>query len=313
MKKINISKECIQEVIKKYPYKKDACNYLGIGIKTLNRLVKEYDLNYPSGNFKRGKSFITNRPDIDKCWLINNWVNTNKSLAELSIQENIQLSTLESRVARYKLVKTFKYHIKDNIFNLNDINVWYLAGLIATDGYLELNSDAISITLKGESEYNLLTCIAKYFSDDVKVTIYNDKYVLRFAKNGIKEFFSQQFNIPLTHKTFNLGVPQFLNESYAKAYIRGCIDGDGYVGKNKFKLTLLTASNAFIDGIIENLNNYLNLDIHKIFSYRNNKTKCYPTISCCGLTAKKVLEWVYDLDNCFKLERKYNDFYKLMI
>jgi hypothetical protein len=313
MKKINISKESIQEVIQKYPYKKDACKDLGIDIKVLNRLVKEYELSYPRGNFKRGKSFITNRPDIDKFWLIENWVNTNKSLAELSIEENIPLSTLESRVARNNLTKTFKYHVKDIIFDLTNINVWYLAGLIATDGYLELNSDAISITLKGESEYNLLSSIANYFSDDIKVITYSNKHVLRLSTNGIKEFFSSQFNIPLTRKTFNLGIPQFPNEDCAKAYIRGCIDGDGYVGKTKFKVTLLTASNTFIDGIIQTLNIYLDLDIHKIFSYRNNKTKCYPTMCCSGSTAKKILEWIYDLDNCFKLERKYDDFYKLMI
>ena len=66
MKKIEISKEIIEEVIRKYRYKRDACEYLNITIDTLNRILRDYGMDYPRIGPRKSGVFIKSHPEIDK-------------------------------------------------------------------------------------------------------------------------------------------------------------------------------------------------------------------------------------------------------
>lgn len=307
MRKIIVPKEKIEEAIKKYPYKKDACKWLGIGLKSLNRLVNDYSLTYPSGNFKRGKTFIDSYIEINKQWLIDNWLNTNLSLNDLSAKYDIPLSTLEYRASKYKLTKSYKYDVNDKIFDLSDVNLWYLAGLIASDGYLEKNADGISITLVGDSEYNLLKDIASYYSSNISVRIYNGKCNLRLSAKGLKEFFSANFNIPLEQKTYSVKCPVFPEEKYLQAYLRGLFDGDGYISASKNRFSILSASDGYLESIASEIERFTQIKINVHTTTRKNNHSYY-VIYLGGKSAKTVLSWIYSLDNCFFLERKFSNF-----
>ena len=116
------------------------------------------------------------------------------------------------------------------------------------------------------------------------------------------------FNIMSGPKTFKVCTPnKFPNEDCAKAYFRGCLDGDGTVGKDGKSFSILTASDNFIDGIVSMLNTYVCNKFHKRY-------EIYPIVSGCQGTGKKALDWTYSLENCFCLSRKYERYLnKLMI
>ena len=58
MRRIQIPKEKIEYVIQNFPFKKDACDYLGVSISTLNRHVDDYGLTYVSCPSQKGVSHI---------------------------------------------------------------------------------------------------------------------------------------------------------------------------------------------------------------------------------------------------------------
>lgn len=315
MKKIYIDKNLITKAIKEQKTKQMLSKELSISIPTLNKICKEYKINYPIINWRKGKEILNERirPDIDKEWIINNWVNTPKSLYQLAKENNISYSILDNRARKYNLSKRYKFKLnKEKLFNLKDPNVYYLAGLIATDGYLENNHNAITIDLTGEDELILLNNIKQYFEIQSNINFYNNSNRLRIACDDLKEFFINNFNIPNKDKTFNLQVPNnFYNEDCIKAYIRGCIDGDGSINKNNLQVSIFTASKSFILGLIKIIKEVLDLDI--TLTYIKGKKNKIPGFYITNNKCKKFLNWIYSLDNCFKLNRKYERYIKLMI
>ena len=107
------------------------------------------------------------------------------------------------------------------------------------------------------------------------------------------------FGIPSGAKTFSVKTPSaYFNEDCAKAYFRGCLDGDGTIGKDGVSFSILTASEEFIDGLVVLLNQFVGPEYHKRY-------EVYPLVSGGGNTGKRALQWAYSLENCFRLERKY--------
>lgn len=306
MKKVIISKDLIEQAIFQYPNKQDAAKSLGISIYLLNRHLKDYNITYnETGSWKKPKSGFS---EITKEWLINNWINTEKSLTQLSKEFNIPYGVLDFRRAKYNLSKKYKLPLdKNKFFNIEDIHIWYLAGLIATDGYIPgKNRNSIELSLTGDSELLLLNSIANYYNVQGGIHHYNNIHTLRIAYDGMNEFFSKIFNIPPGPKTFNLQIPvSFPNEDCAKAYFLGCVDGDGCISKSKYQITLTTASIDFIQGLNKILKQYLNIEA-LIYFEKRSQDRQFPTLSIYNWKAKLTCDWMYSIiDQCFYLERKY--------
>ena len=302
MRKITIPKETIEYVIKTYKFKQDACNYLGITLATLNRIVEEYAMVYPYHNPRKGIDAIKTHEYINKEWLIENWVNTGKSMRELAEQEGVNESLIDSRRAKYGLEKRYCYPWnKDKFFDLSDPHIWYLAGLIATDGYVPAGYNAIEISLRGDSETALLKSIHDYYEMTSPIYVFGEMDTgIRFAGEGVNDFLTTNFGIPQGAKTFTVCCPSsYYNEDCAKAYFRGCLDGDGTIGTDGKSFGILTASSDFIEGLAKLLNTYVGPEYHL------RMEGGYPIVSGGSNTGKRALDWAYSLENCFRLERKY--------
>ena len=300
MDEIIISKENLNNLINKYTCKKQLCEDLNISIPTLNKYLKKYDLIF---NFDRKRKY----PEIDKDWFILNWINTDKSLYQLAEEYNISYGLLDNRARSYGLSKKYKFQFnKIKFFDLADPHIYYLAGLIATDGYLESNHDAFSITLTGESEFKLLFDILIYYESSSSINTYNNKnHQIRFAADGLKEFLYKNFCISDVNKTFTVKTPiKFYNEDCAKAYVLGCFDGDGCISKNGRNFTLTCGSSDLVTGLHDIIQFYTDINLCVYLEKRKNKV--FPTLSGSRNKGKHVLDWIYSLNNCFKLERKYN-------
>ena len=302
MKKISIPKETIEYVVKTFKFKNEASKYLGVDIYVLNRLLKEYNIEFPKNPPSLAAKHTRTFDYIDKTWLIENWVNTSKSMRELAEQEGCNESLIDSRRACYGLSKKFCYPLNRNkLFDITDPHLWYLAGLTATDGYVPAAQDTIEIGLTGDSEKELILDIHNYYECTCPIYQYDERHtVIRITSEGLNAFISEQFNIPQGAKTFSVGVPKsYYNEDCAKAYFRGCLDGDGSIGKDGKGFGILTASYDFIEGVAELLRTYVGPDYHL------RVEGSYPQVSAGGSTGKRALDWAYSLKNCFRLKRKY--------
>jgi len=310
-----LNKKDIQNLILKFRCKKDLCKHLNISIYKLNKLLINFNLKYPRISPRKGIEDLSRRirPDIHKQWLIDNWVNTNKSIHQLAVENNISESILDWRRSKYKLIKKFKHQLDTSkLYDLSDPHLYYLVGLTATDGYIPKNSNAIELRLSGESELDLLTAIKIYYNSSFDIKKYGKTYSLRLSANGLNKFLIDNFNLLDGPKTFSVNPRcNFPSENCIKAYLLGCFDGDGYISKKRYCCSLCTASEIFIKHLIDIINYHVNLNIKINYTQRNNKL--YPYLSLNGNTAKKFLDWIYSIDDCFKLQRKYENYLKLKI
>lgn len=246
---------------------------------------------------------------IDKKWLIENWINTTKTLKQLADELNINDSLLEYRAAKFGLRKQSKYPFdKKKFYNLNDPHIWYLGGLIATDGYLVYNHDAIEISLVGDSELELLTSIKQYYNSLSPIKKYGTAWRFRILDDGIQKFFIDNFGLTKENKTETVkSVLKFPNESCAKAYILGCIDGDGSISfnpkLNQLSFSILGASKSFIKGFKNIVQLYTGINLPYRLEYKKYTGNYYPTVGTKGKKVNKFLEWVYS-ENTFCLGRK---------
>lgn len=312
MKKIHIEKERLEKLIQSGKPKKQIYDELGYSPSAVRRCIKEYGLEFKTVQWNKGKeSKYRNNSFINEQWLIDNWVNTDKSLKELAKEYDISDSVLEYRTNFYGLTKKYKHPLnREKLFDITSPRVWYLAGLVATDGYLPKGKNAIEISLCGDSEKRLLQDIVKYFELKYSIKKYGNANQIRMSCDGIDEFFLTNFGINDGAKTFTVGFPStFYNENCAKAFILGCIDGDGYVSKSINRLSILTASHTFISGIAETLQKYTGVKTKVQFEHKRSTE--YPCIRVQGNRAKKILDWVYSLEDCFRLDRKYQNYKKV--
>lgn len=160
---------------------------------------------------------------------------------------------------------------------------------------------------------NLLNDIKEYFGITSRILerpSKNNKFSRGFdiSDSNIKQFYLENFNIPEGNKTYSVGCPSyFYNEDCAKAYVRGCFDGDGcitHLNRKSPTASILTASELFIlslKKIVEN--NIPNISI----KYDNSK---YYSLNFSGEDTFKLLDWMYSAEG-LRLERKYEKYLKV--
>lgn len=300
MKKVIISTEDLIKSAEEFKCKKEASKSLCISTPTYLNLLRKNDIYfpYPGDGYK----------NVDKQWLINNWVNTSKSLGDVAEESGILESFLYKKASEYKVTKRFKYRINETILlNEKDPSICYLAGLIATDGYVNTNSNFISLGFVGDSEKKLLEDISAYVQSTSPIFTYVKKDCtvnqIRLFSTEIKSFLLEKFNIIGKNKTFDLRAPDsFYNEDCAKAYVLGCLDGDGCISHLKVKkpnVALTTASKDFVHDLVNIVKKYTDVNV----KYDESR---YATLSVGGKhNVAKFLDWVYSTTSQLRLERKY--------
>ena len=94
MKKFIISKEELLQLTATYKTKKAIAEYLGISVDTVKRCLAEHQIEFNTRSWKLGQvqEALRKHPEVNAEWLTQHWLNTDKSLQELSIIYNISLS-----------------------------------------------------------------------------------------------------------------------------------------------------------------------------------------------------------------------------
>lgn len=299
-------KETLERLANQCRTIREMSDIVGITPKLCSKALNAYGIEFSSA-YRYDKPNISH-PEIDKDWLVKNWVNTDKSIKAISLEIGVPDSLLEYRISKFGLKKGHKYKINAiKLLNAYDPNVAYVAGLLATDGYVNTNADFVSIRLCGESERNLLQDILNYFESDAPVAYYdssNKSYSIRLSCDGVKKFFLDEFNVLASDKTFSVKVPNaFKNEDCAKSYVLGCMDGDGCIShlKHGVDMRILTASEDFAFGLKSIIEQYAKVKVN-LQSVKNK----FRVVSVGGKqNLIKFLDWVYSTNAVLRLDRKY--------
>lgn len=141
-----------------------------------------------------------------------------------------------------------KHKVNEAFFDQWTNEMAWVLGLIVTDGNIPTdNYSALSISQKDEATLKL---IAKYMGADYIITaLYKTRKTPTLLINSAK-LRKRLFELGITNKK-SLVIPfPKVPEEFLPAFIRGVIDGDGWVQDRGYVMNVTTGSNDFANGLV---------------------------------------------------------------
>jgi hypothetical protein len=191
-----------------------------------------------------------------------------------------------------------------------DRDLWYLVGLIATDGNLSPSGRHINITSK---EYDYLEKLKRALGLQNKIgrkpnSQKQMSYQIQIANTNFYEFL---LSIGLTpRKSLTLGVLRVPDEWFAD-FMRGVIDGDGNIrnwihpsnGKEQWVLRIYSASHTFVEWLSGNIKRLFQVTGSVQSEFKKGATASLYILKYGKIAAKVILRKCY-YKNSLSLERK---------
>lgn len=185
-----------------------------------------------------------------------------KHQAGASYKELQAFSGLSDRAIRNVLVKhgvplrkqyagqPRKYQVNEHFFKTWSHEMAWVLGMFVTDGHVNEQLEQIEFVQKDTS---VLELVAEYMNADKHITRYNR--TPRFTINS-KIMKQDLINMGITsNKSHVLPFTQ-VPEEYLPSFIRGVIDGDGWVQDRGYVMNVTTASIDFANGLHDVFTNW---------------------------------------------------------
>lgn len=253
---------------------------------------------------------------INKEILINEWIINRKSQNEISKELSVSLGTVEYWIKKHGLIgkrtKT-KFTCNSSKFSLENPIFWYYCGLIATDGYVDIENNRAVLILNNQGCETVLNNLINHFEYSGKLKCYKGNYNFKLVS---KELMNQLSKVGLyiTNKTFDLKFPNIEGDDNLKMFLRGCLDGDGNINVKKSnkggyiggQFRIVTASNDFIKGIINSINTKFGFNYE--LSCHRTKGKAYPKLEMRVDDSITFYNWLYQGYEDFRFPDKYNKY-----
>ena len=179
----------------------------------------------------------------------------------------------------------------------------YWLGFLTADGYISTKSNSIELALK-ESDYDHI----KKFQQAIK-----SKH--KIGKRHIKNSIAYRINIKdkkmakdiadksfINKKSFDAFIYKELESHLIRHYIRGLIEGDGYISKDGKTIELTSASKCLVQDFLVIIKKEFNYDC-KIKKRSDSKAVSVRILN--SAISYKVLDWLYK-DASIYLDRKYS-------
>lgn len=187
--------------------------------------------------------------------------------------------------------------VNNNPFSKLNDESWYWIGFLAADGAVKGTKIALTLSKK---DYNHILKYRDYINKKLKIreSIHHGKYThygVSFRNTDVVQFLK---NIGVTErKTLTLNILE-LNWSF----LRGYIDGDGYISSKRKEISFLSASNIFT----KQISNFLDSNniIHSVRKINRKNTIYNIRISRKSLNC--FIDYLYNKAHVY-LERKHNE------
>lgn len=183
--------------------------------------------------------------------------------------------------------------------NLKDENVQYWLGMFASDGTIGDKEYVVSLGLQ-ERDLEHIEKYSKFSKVPIRKVLSKKfnciEYRVTFKNKACNLFLRSLGITPRKSKTIKMNIP------LSPAFIRGVIDGDGFIRKISGRIEIATQSVEFKDQLVEW---FTQNSIH-CTNYFNG------TVYVIGIYSKKDLITSYNLiykNASIYLERKYNRLY----
>jgi len=205
------------------------------------------------------------------------------------------------------------YHINENYFNVIDTpNKSYILGLLYADGNRSSISNTISIRLQ-ERDKSILEAIRVELEAEVPLRFIDysndpnrqNQYLLAISNQQIANDLYKYGIVPA--KEFKLTFPNWLDDKLLPHFIRGYLDGDGFISSNpKEKRVNITGTEDLLTGIKHVLEEKLNIHF-SLYSPHKKNTNTRTLSIAGGKQVKKFLDYIYkDVDLC--IDRKFETY-----
>src|SRR5690625_5180092 len=140
-----------------------------------------------------------------------------------------------------------KHKINENYFKEWSHKMAWVLGLFVTDGCINKANSSVTLTQKNQT---ILRRAAQYMNADY---ILSKKYKTRTTATLIinsKEIKNDLMNLGvLPNKSLSVQFPN-VPDKFLPSFIRGVIDGDGWVQKKGYVMNITTASSSFAEGLL---------------------------------------------------------------
>jgi len=214
------------------------------------------------------------------------------------------------RTKKWGLDYSKKKSLNEDFFKGNTKAVFYWAGMLAADGWIEGERNRVGLALKSEDIGHLEKFKKAVSSDhDICPFMKGIAYRIRFNSETMVNDLNSRFNITPA-KTHTYKMPQFDSEYLFWEYLRGYIDGDGHLEKTdsgKIALHLCSANKEFLEKYVFLVENYLNITIpNKIALNVGPKGQVYNVRVGVANSALIVQQLYKNSSSSTRLDRKYN-------
>lgn len=140
-----------------------------------------------------------------------------------------------------------KHKVNENFFKVWTHEMAWILGLFVTDGHVHNQTHTISFSQKDE---NILHLIANYMEADYVLAPFGPTKTTPSLLINSKEIKKDLEKLGiLANKSLTVPFPD-VPEEYLPSFVRGVIDGDGWVDNEGYTMNITTGSKLFADGLL---------------------------------------------------------------
>jgi hypothetical protein len=199
-----------------------------------------------------------------------------------------------------------KYPVRQDFFDeVNSEEKAYIMGILYADGYNDTSRSSVNLGLK-ESDKEILDKITALIQPTkplqfVKINKPNceNQYRLVICNKHISQKIAE-YGCPKA-KTFLLEFPVWLEPKLYNHFIRGYIDGDGWIGKRSVSIV---GTEKFLDKISEICNNKFGFNTYKRKRHKHRNHNIFMLEISGRKKCVEFLNWIYK-DATLFLNRKF--------
>ena len=249
----------------------------------------------------------------NKEYLQSEYLEKRRTLDDIAREFNTSGKHVAYYVSKYRLQKGSHSNLrvnKDNLFKWSNPVFNYMAGLILTDGYLDVKNNRLCLRVCNEGSFKVLNELRDYFKIDSPVHIikraqYKDCNDLTFKSVKLYKVLAKAGIEGLKNiRSFDCEFIQSLSVNCQAMFFRGILDGDGSIRKSgTYRIAML--SEEIIENHLKFINDLLHTNYQVKYQRNSSYKHKYPSIELHKEDSLKWFNLVYSNFPKFRFSDKY--------